>query len=136
MPPDADADWTRRVMERAKELDRQHRARPCAWWQTPAGLTLSLRFLRTAARRLLTAPQRFEPRSVPHPEAGQIAVTFVGHATVMLTTPLARLITDPCMGDHFMGLRRAGEITRWREAGQVRVRCAPRPRMYPPGCPG
>jgi L-ascorbate metabolism protein UlaG (beta-lactamase superfamily) len=107
MPSDADTDWTRRVMERAKELDHQHRLRPRGWWRTPAGLTLSLRFLRTAARRLLTAPQRFEPRPVPHPDTGQIAVTFVGHATAMLTSPLARVITDPYMGDHFMGLRRA-----------------------------
>jgi len=48
---DADADWTRRVMERAKELDHQHLQLPRGWWQTPAGLTLSLRFLRTAAAR-------------------------------------------------------------------------------------
>lgn len=94
-------------MERAKELDHQHRMLPRGFWRRPAGLALSLRFLRTAARRLLTAPQRFEPRVVAHPEIGQIAVTFVGHASVMLTTPLARLITDPYMGDHFMGLRRA-----------------------------
>jgi len=107
MPSDADTDWTRRVMERAKELDHRHRQLPRGWWQTPAGLTLSMRFLRTAARRLLTAPQRFEPRTVKHPETGQIAVTFVGHATVMLTTPLARVLTDPYLGDSFMGLRRA-----------------------------
>jgi len=34
-------------------------------------------------------------------------VTFVGHATVMLTTPLARVLTDPYLGDFFLGLRRA-----------------------------
>ena len=101
------ADWQRRVIERAKQLDHDHRRRPRALWQSPAGLTLSLRFLRAAARHLVTAPTRTEPRPVQHPGPGQIAVTFVGHATVMLTTPLARVITDPYLGDYYLGLRRA-----------------------------
>jgi L-ascorbate metabolism protein UlaG (beta-lactamase superfamily) len=102
-----DHDWQRRVIERAKELDHEHRRQPRGFWQTAAGLALSLRFLRTAARHLVTVPRRSEPRAVRHPGPGQVAVTFVGHATVMLTTPLARLITDPYFGDFFLGLRRA-----------------------------
>jgi len=107
MLPAADHDWPRRVIERTKELDQEHRRRPRGFWQTAAGLALSLRFLRTAARHLVTVPRRSEPRPVKHPEPGQIAVTFVGHATVMLTTPLARVITDPYLGDSLLGLRRA-----------------------------
>ena len=107
MPLSADQDWQRRVMERAKELDHQHRRRTRGLWQSTLGLALSLRFLRTAARQLVTAPHRSEPRRVGHPGPGQIAVTFVGHATVMLTTPLARVLTDPYLGDFFLGLRRA-----------------------------
>jgi L-ascorbate metabolism protein UlaG (beta-lactamase superfamily) len=107
MSSPADQDWQRRVIERARELDHEHRRRPRKPWQSAAGRALSLRFLRVAARRLLTAPRRAEARSVPHPGPGQIAVTFVGHATAMLTTPLARVITDPCLGDYYMGLRRA-----------------------------
>ena len=102
-----DHDWRRRVIERAKELDHEHRRRTRGLWQLPLGLALSLRFLRTAARQLVTAPHRSEPRQVEHPRPGQIAVTFVGHATVMLTTPLARVLTDPFLGDFFLGLRRA-----------------------------
>ena len=107
MPFSADHDWQRRVIERAKELDHEHRRRTPGLWQSPLGLALSLRFLRTAARQLVTAPRRPEPRQVGHPGPGQIAVTFVGHATVMLTTPLARVLTDPYLGDFFLGLRRA-----------------------------
>jgi len=103
----ADHHWQRRVIERAKELDHEHRRRPRDLWQSTAGLALSLRFLRTAARQLVTAPRRPEPRRVEHPGPDQIAVTFVGHATVMLTTPLARVLTDPYLGDFLLGLRRA-----------------------------
>jgi L-ascorbate metabolism protein UlaG (beta-lactamase superfamily) len=103
----SDQDWQTRVFERAKELDHEHRRRPRGAWQSAAGMALSLRFLRTAARQLLTAPRRSEPRRVDHPGPGQIAVTFVGHATVMLTTPLARVLTDPYFGDSLLGLRRA-----------------------------
>jgi len=39
-------------------------ARPRDLWQSTVGLALSLRFLRTAARQLVTAPHRLEPRRV------------------------------------------------------------------------
>jgi L-ascorbate metabolism protein UlaG (beta-lactamase superfamily) len=107
MSPAAEPGWQRRVIERAKELDHEHRRRPRGPWQSAVGLALSLRFLRTAARQLMTAPRRPEPRQVEHPRPGEIAVTFVGHATVMLTTPLARVLTDPYLGDFLLGLRRA-----------------------------
>jgi L-ascorbate metabolism protein UlaG (beta-lactamase superfamily) len=106
MPLSADQDRQRRVIERAKELDHEHRRRPRGIWQSAFGLAFSLRFLRVAARQLVTTPRRSEPRQVEHPGPGQMAVTFIGHATVMLTTPLARVLTDPFLGDFFLGLRR------------------------------
>jgi L-ascorbate metabolism protein UlaG (beta-lactamase superfamily) len=102
-----DDDWQRRVLERAKELDHEHRRRVRGAWQSGAGMAFSLRFLRTAARHLLASPRRAQPRPVPHPPDGNVAVTFVGHSTVLLTTPLVRLITDPYFGDFCLGLRRA-----------------------------
>jgi len=43
---------------------------------------------------------------VPHPPAGHIAVTFVGHASVMLTTQRARVLVDPFLGEFLLGVRR------------------------------
>lgn len=101
-------DWQRRVLERAKALDHEHRSRVSSVWQTGAGLTLSLQFLRTALRHLFTATRIPTIRPVPQPPSNNhIAVTFIGHATVMLTTPLVRLITDPFFADFHLGLRRA-----------------------------
>ncbi len=102
-----DDDWQRRVLERVKELDHEHRRRVRSAWQTGAGLAVSLRFLRTALRRLLTPPRQAPSRPVPHPPPGHVAVTFVGHSTVLLTTPLVRVMTDPYFADFFLGLRRA-----------------------------
>jgi L-ascorbate metabolism protein UlaG (beta-lactamase superfamily) len=100
-------DWQRRVLDRAKALDHEHRCRVSSIWQTGPGQTASLHFLRTALRRLFTPPRRAPVHPVPQPPSGHIAVTFVGHATVLLTTPLVRLITDPFFTDFHLGLRRA-----------------------------
>jgi L-ascorbate metabolism protein UlaG (beta-lactamase superfamily) len=43
---------------------------------------------------------------VGHPSAGTVALTFVGHATAMITTPTARVLTDPVLEDSLCGLRR------------------------------
>jgi L-ascorbate metabolism protein UlaG (beta-lactamase superfamily) len=34
---------------------------------------------------------------VPRPPAGTVSVTFVGHATVMITTPETRVLVDPLL---------------------------------------
>ena len=46
---------------------------------------------------------------VPRPPEGTVSVTFVGHATVMITTAHTRLLTDPLLERSFYGLRRAKE---------------------------
>ncbi len=44
---------------------------------------------------------------VPPPPPGALAVTLVGHASVMLTSPGVRVLTDPCFGSWLYGLRRS-----------------------------
>jgi L-ascorbate metabolism protein UlaG (beta-lactamase superfamily) len=99
-------DWQRRVIERAKELDHEHRRRIPGDFESNAKRVLSLRMLRRAARQILVRPRRSEAREVPHPLAGHIAVTFVGHASVMLTTCRARVLIDPFLGEFLLGVRR------------------------------
>lgn len=100
-------DRARRTLERSKELDHAHRTRVRSIWQSGFGLVISLRFLRTTLRRLVTPTRRRAPARVARPPAGEMAVTFVGHATVMMTTARARVLTDPLFANFLSGLRRA-----------------------------
>jgi L-ascorbate metabolism protein UlaG (beta-lactamase superfamily) len=86
-----------------KELDHEHRKR----LRGALSLTLSMRYLSTALDRLRggTDPVRAAP--VPRPPEGMVSLTFVGHATVMITTPKTRLLTDPLRESSMYGLRRA-----------------------------
>jgi L-ascorbate metabolism protein UlaG (beta-lactamase superfamily) len=95
-----------RTLERIKELDHLHRNRARSAWQSGPALAASLRFLRTAARQLARPTRGTRPARVPRPAAG-MSVTFVGHATVMLTSPGARVLTDPLLTNFLLGLRRA-----------------------------
>jgi L-ascorbate metabolism protein UlaG (beta-lactamase superfamily) len=95
-----------RTLERIKELDHLHRTRVRSAWQSGAALAASLRFLRAAARQLSRPTRLVRPARVPPPEAG-LSITFVGHATAMLTTPRARVLTDPMLENFLFGLRRA-----------------------------
>jgi L-ascorbate metabolism protein UlaG (beta-lactamase superfamily) len=97
----------RRTLERIKELDHFHRIRSRGGWQASLALTASLRFLRAAARQLLTTPREPVRARVARPEPGALAVTFVGHSTVMITTAGSRVLTDPLLSDFLLGLRRA-----------------------------
>lgn len=92
-----------RFLERTKELDFAHRSHLYG----VARAILSLGFLRRACRRLWT-PTTSPPTagSVPHPAPGALGLTFVGHGTVMITTPAARLLTDPILENSLCGLRR------------------------------
>jgi L-ascorbate metabolism protein UlaG (beta-lactamase superfamily) len=101
-PPDAHG-----LLERLKELDHAHLARPGRRLRSGWGLALSLRFMRTAARRLVTPTEARAPAPVPAPAAGALAVTFVGHACAMLTSARTRVLTDPCFANFLWGLRRA-----------------------------
>jgi L-ascorbate metabolism protein UlaG (beta-lactamase superfamily) len=99
-------DQKRYVIERAKELDHQHRCRTRG--VAPSGLVrvLSLRLLRTALRRLFSPPRRAILRQVAQPSPGHVTVTFIGHASVMLTTNRARILVDPYLSDFLAGIRR------------------------------
>ncbi len=101
-----DDDWKRQVIERAKELDHEHRRRVRSTSESSLVRILSLRLLRTAMRRFFARPIRRSPRQVVPPEPDHIAVTFVGHASVMLTTRRARLLLDPYLGEFLLGVRR------------------------------
>jgi L-ascorbate metabolism protein UlaG (beta-lactamase superfamily) len=101
-----DDDWQRRVIERAKELDHEHRRRLRGVQASGTVPVLSLRLLRQVLRRLPHRPLRADARQVPHPQPGHIAVTFVGHASVMLTTQAARVLVDPFLGEFLLGVRR------------------------------
>jgi len=89
--------------ERARELDHEHRKR----LRGALPLTLSMRYLASAFERLRrgTAPAKAKP--TPRPPAGTVAITFVGHATVMITTPASRILIDPFLENSLFGVRRA-----------------------------
>jgi L-ascorbate metabolism protein UlaG (beta-lactamase superfamily) len=92
--------------ERTRELDHEHRKR-----QLRGGLrlTLSMRYLATAFERLRRGTESVTVPSVAHPATGTLAVTFVGHATAMITTPKTRILTDPLLENSLYGIRRAKE---------------------------
>lgn len=89
--------------ERMKELDYEQRAR----LRGVAGSVLSLRYLRMAWRRNRQPTAPTAAAGVPRPPVGTVALTFVGHATIMITTPGARVMTDPMLENSLYGLRRA-----------------------------
>ena len=91
------------TLDRAQELDRAHQHQ----LHGAARFLLSMRFLATAVRRLRGGTTPVTRRVVSHPPQGIVAVTFVGHATMMVTTPSTRILTDPLLPSSLYGLRRA-----------------------------
>src|SRR4051812_43247449 len=99
MPPDArtrapsSTGASPQPSERVKELEFEQRAR----LRGAPGAVLSLAFLRRAAMRFFgrTLPAAAHP--VPHPAEGTLALTFGGHATVMITAPRLRIVVDPVL---------------------------------------
>jgi L-ascorbate metabolism protein UlaG (beta-lactamase superfamily) len=89
--------------ERKKELDFEQRD----WLRGPVRAALSLGILRHVWRRLWTPTVPARPQSVPAPARGSLAITFGGHATVMMTTAGVRLVTDPLFESWLHGMRRA-----------------------------
>ena len=91
------------VIERAKELDFEQRSRSRSLRRVTLTLSMTRRMWRRFWGRTLAAGA--EP--VPHPQTGTVALTWVGHATVMLTTPRLRVLTDPLLEQTLWGLPRA-----------------------------
>lgn len=89
--------------ERARILDFEHRKRERSVWPR----VMSLRYLTTALGRLGRGTAAVDAAPVAHPAAGTLSITFVGHATVMITTPGVRLLSDPLLERSLYGLRRA-----------------------------
>jgi L-ascorbate metabolism protein UlaG (beta-lactamase superfamily) len=93
------------AVERGKELDHEHRR----LLRGALPLTLSLRYLATAFERLRSGTDPVAALPVARPPEGTVSLTFVGHATVMITTARTRLLTDPLLERSLYGLRRAKE---------------------------
>jgi L-ascorbate metabolism protein UlaG (beta-lactamase superfamily) len=111
VPPRAKTPASHQLIERQKELEHAHLAM-LGRHELPSAprLMLSLRFVRTALASLLSRPGRARPLPVPTPAPGAVALTMVGHATVMLTTPRTRILTDPCFAHWLWGLRRVEPV--------------------------
>lgn len=96
------------LVERLKELDHAHRSRAGRGrLRSGLGLALSLRFLRSAFAQWTRPPRMARPTRVTPPPPGEMKVTLVGHATVMITSEKNRILTDPCFATSLWGLRRA-----------------------------
>jgi L-ascorbate metabolism protein UlaG (beta-lactamase superfamily) len=89
--------------ERSRELDHEHRKR----LRGALPLTLSMRYLASAFERLRRGTAPVRAPSTPRPPDGTVAITFVGHATVMITTPTSRVLVDPLLENSLYGVRRA-----------------------------
>jgi L-ascorbate metabolism protein UlaG (beta-lactamase superfamily) len=89
--------------ERSRELDHEHRKR----LRGALPLTLSMRYLALAFQRLRRGTAPVNAPSAPRPPAGTVTITFVGHATVMITTPGSRILVDPFLENSLYGVRRA-----------------------------
>jgi L-ascorbate metabolism protein UlaG (beta-lactamase superfamily) len=63
--------------------------------------------MRAAVRHLVHRPRAFPVTPVPRPAPGHLAITFVGHASILISTTETRVLTDPLLTDFLWGLRRA-----------------------------
>jgi L-ascorbate metabolism protein UlaG (beta-lactamase superfamily) len=118
--------------ERARELDHEHRKR----LRGALPLTLSMRYLATALERLRRGTVPVAAAPVPRPPAGTVSLTFVGHATVMITTPSTRVLVDPMLENRLFGIRRAKAAglasADLEDVGLVLVTHAHRDHLSPP----
>jgi L-ascorbate metabolism protein UlaG (beta-lactamase superfamily) len=95
------------ILERIKELDLAHRNRLNA---TGASQVLSLRYLRRVLGHLFSTPRPAAAAPLPPPPAGAITVAPVGHGTVHIVSPAARVLVDPLLTNFLYGLRRAVQV--------------------------
>jgi L-ascorbate metabolism protein UlaG (beta-lactamase superfamily) len=83
---------------RAAELRALHRSLPVARYRS-----LVLHWM----GRWLRAPRRLPPAVLPPVAAGQVAVTFGGHATALIRYADLTVAFDPMLGSWIKGIRRA-----------------------------
>ncbi len=102
----ADSDLQHRTLERIRELDHAHRSRVRSFAVTGLGLAMRLRLLRTMAVRLATPPLKGDAHPIDRPQGDEVAITFAGHGTVLLTTARTCVLTDPMFGTFLHGMRR------------------------------
>src|SRR6185369_11129658 len=88
------------VSARAAELVKLHRSIPVERYRSLVGHWIA-RWFRSPR------PSRHDPPPVV--EAGQVAVTFAGHATVLLRYEDVSVVFDPMLGRWIGGVRRAVE---------------------------
>ena len=93
------------AVERLKALDAEHRRT----LRAALPLALSMRWLGTALGRLRRGTAVVPALPVARPAPGTASLTFVGHATCMVTTARTRLFTDPLFERSLYGLPRAKE---------------------------
>lgn len=90
-------------VDRAKELEIEHGPRPGG----AIGGILTFRLLRRFWSRLWTPPVPIAAPAVSRPAPGQLAITFIGHSTVLFTSAKVRLIVDPYLENWLGPWRRA-----------------------------
>jgi L-ascorbate metabolism protein UlaG (beta-lactamase superfamily) len=88
------------VTDRAAELDRRHRGlRVRRHWS----------LLAHWFARWFRSPARATHAPLPAVEAGEVAITFAGHATTLVRTARHAIAIDPMLGRWIGGVRRAVE---------------------------
>ncbi len=107
-PPSISAAAAADFRARVRELDEAHRRRGSLMLH--GGIpSFVLRWLRALLPPALGGPALL-PRRLPPPipvvTPGECAITFIGHATVLVRYARARLLTDPCFARSLYSLRR------------------------------
>jgi len=87
-------------LTRAQELGRLHRDVPVRRYTSLVGHWIA---------RWFRAPRPAPPEPLPELAAGQVAITFGGHATVIVRYPGLTVAFDPMLGHWIGGVRRAVE---------------------------
>lgn len=83
---------------RAQELRIAHKAR-----RTPHYRSILMHWL----RRSLQRPRRAAAEPLPTVSAGQVGITYAGHATVLIRYAGRNIVCDPVLGEWVRGVKRA-----------------------------
>jgi L-ascorbate metabolism protein UlaG (beta-lactamase superfamily) len=92
---------------RLRELDEAHRRRNSLSRAFAHGSMTSWLFRWVAGLFGGPGETPILPPAIPVPSTGECAITFIGHATVLLRYAQGRVLTDPCFARSLYSLRRA-----------------------------